>query len=155
MQTAEPLEGETDTGRQWYVANTYHRREIRAKSEVENLGFKTFLPMEIYRARLNLRRTVVKTKPLFPRYLFIKFKIEKSPWGYIMQCSAIRRMLEAGGKPRAVPGELIKSLRGAEEIGLFDQTTAHLRMDPGDDLLIIEGPFTRCMGIIEDIGTFL
>jgi len=137
------------SGPAWYVANTFNHRERRAKAEIAKLGFDAFLPIERYRAKISSRRTVEKERPLIPQYVFVQFDINKDGWELINRADSIRRLLDMDGIPRAAPTDFVEGLQNALQIGLFDQTTAHLRMDEGDELEVLDGPFK------DFIGTFI
>ncbi len=138
------------SGPGWYVANTHNNREKRALAETIKLGFEAFLPVERYRAKINSRRTIEKEKPLFPQYLFVRFDINRAGWGLIAEEDSINRLLEVDRIPCSVPDDFVNGLRGAEELGLFDRTTAHLRTEVGDEFEILEGPFGEHIGAFID-----
>ena len=133
-------------GPAWYVANTYRGREQRAGEEVEGLGFEVFIPVEKYRAKVNSRKTIEKTRVLFTQYLFVYFDIDRDQWGQIARADAVRKIMGSCQTPRAIPDEFIDSIRNAENMGLFDKTTAHLRMSDGDEMEVLDGPFTGLVG---------
>ena len=137
----------------WYVINTYFRRENRAFQEVRNLEFITdtgeqlSMPLETYFAKRSARITIKKQRPLFTRYIFVRFSLNLPSWGLIPLCNSVRGVLDHDGTPQPVPDGFVARVKSAEEMGLFDQTTAHLRMSPGDRVEITEGPFANQIAV--------
>jgi transcription antitermination factor NusG len=63
-----------------------------------------------------------------------------------VECDSVKCLLQTDNIPRAVPDDLIRDLGNAEEMGLFDQTISHLRMEEGEEMRVLEGPFAEFVG---------
>jgi len=57
--------------KKWYVVATKPRKEAVAALNLKNQGFCIFLP-QMRRTVRHARRTLVRTIPLFPTYLFLE-----------------------------------------------------------------------------------
>ena len=60
---------------QWFLIYTKPRQEERAKENLENQGFETFLPMIAFEKIKQPK--LYSLKPMFPRYLFTQYNAEK------------------------------------------------------------------------------
>jgi len=100
------------------------------------------MPEEVYwRTRSGKRTKEAASRNLFPQYLFVRFSINDPTWGKVLEADGMRSLLQMDAIPRAIPDAFIERMRSALDLGLFDQTTQHLRMEPGDQLEILDGPF--------------
>src|SRR5690349_23061473 len=66
-------------GERWFAVNTQPFAEARAQRNLENQGFRTFMPRRRKMLRHARKLTTVEA-PLFPRYLFISFDPRRDQW---------------------------------------------------------------------------
>ena len=92
----------------WLLVYTKAREEERAKKNLEQQGFETFLPMISYQGREKKINSMIT---MFPRYLFVKFNIENASWNRIKSTRGVSHIITFGDKPSIVPFEIIKYLR--------------------------------------------
>lgn len=130
------------SGVSWFVVRTNIKCEFRAEMGLKAQGYKTFLPVEKVWIR-HARRKSEKVRPLFSRYLFVGFDPNKTAWTPIRETDGVESLLvSVSGIPSPVPMKAIETLRGAIEVGVFDETrTGWQGAKPGDPLLLVEGPF--------------
>lgn len=131
-------------GRAWHVVYTVPRGEFQARDSINSAGFPVFLPIErrkIYRRR---KRVMVEA-PLFSRYLFARFDIEREDWGAIQSADGVVTLVLNNQVPVRVPDAAIDKLRLAESMGLLDRTAAP---KVGMAVLATEGPFVDWVGKI-------
>ena len=76
---------------QWFLIYTKPRQEERAKENLENQGFETFLPMIAYEKIKQPK--LYSLKPLFPRYLFTQFNKEKNNWVHIKSTRGVSHIV--------------------------------------------------------------
>lgn len=129
----------------WYAFRTEIKAEKRAQSGIEALGFNTFVPSE-RRIIIRRRRKVEHERPLFARYGFVKFDIEKDEWGPIKSVDGVESLLGGNLMPVRIPAQQIESLQLAQKYGLFDRTKPVLPFKIGDKVEIGEGPFAGFIG---------
>ncbi len=127
-------------GDAWYVVYTTVKGEFRARLALEAQGFTVFLPVEKRWVRHARRKTQVM-RPLFSRYLFVRFDINRDHWYAIKRTDGVEGILTNNSIPVRVPAAAVEDLRQAQAIGAFDQTTAVLRLKEGDPVRIASGPF--------------
>lgn len=132
-------------GRAWHAFRTNIKCEYRAKIGIEILGFETFVPLEQKYIRRRGFRVKVQN-PLFSRYGFVKFDVEKDDWGPIKEVDGVEDILRNNQLPVRVPAQEIEKLKLAQTYGLFDRTKAPLPFKPGTDVEIGEGPYAGFIG---------
>jgi transcriptional antiterminator RfaH len=132
----------------WYAAYTHARKERWARTNLWELGFEVYLP-EYQRERRHARRTDVVTRPLFPRYLFVR-----PPPGQAFAATnaatakGIVDLVRMGRGYPTVPNQMIdeiKSREGDEGFVHFGRSP----LNPGQAVRIVAGSLRDHLGIFE------
>jgi transcription antitermination factor NusG len=125
----------------WFVVCTEVKAEFRASEAARAKGFTVFMPIE-KRWKKHARRKKESLLPLMPRYFFVAFDPNKEGWTVLLSINGVEGVLSsATGVPIAVPAEIVEDLQLIESMGQFDETKAVSRMQPGDKLKVVKGPF--------------
>jgi len=66
----------------WHIIYTQTYKEKYLDYQIKNLGLKTYLPL-YKRSVSHSRKVIEKTYSLFPRYLFVKFDVNKSTYNHL------------------------------------------------------------------------
>jgi len=132
--------------RQWYVVHTNPKQEERANSNLVAWGVETLY------AKLKARRhneftgvPTYITQPLFPRYLFAKFKREQL--SKILFTRGVHDVVCFGDGPACVSEEIIDVIRGRIDQNGFVKLNNDLK--PGDRVVISAGPLKNLIGVFE------
>jgi transcriptional antiterminator RfaH len=132
--------------RQWYVVHTNPKQEERANSNLIAWGVETLY------AKLKTRRhneftgvPTYITQPLFPRYLFAKFKREQL--SKILFTRGVHDVVCFGDGPACVSEEIIEVIRGRIDQNGFVKLNNDLK--PGDRVVISAGPLKNLIGVFE------
>lgn len=100
------------SGPRWYAVTTKHGRTHSAMLSVEALGFRSFLPWVAW----PLPKGAVHLRPMFGRYLFVRFDAELDPWGAINGLPCVERptvlYTTDPYRPTPVPDRLIDRIYG-------------------------------------------
>jgi transcriptional antiterminator RfaH len=129
----------------WYVIHTHTKQEDRACSNLMVLGVPIFNP-KIRARRYNQFITVPTyvTKPLFPRYIFAKFKMNKL-YQKICFTRGICSVVSFGESPAPVDEEIIALIQSnIKEDGfvrIYEEIT------PGDKVIVEDGPLKNFAGV--------
>jgi transcriptional antiterminator RfaH len=107
------------TAPRWHVAFCAPHGEKNVIREVNDLGYETFAPKEKIR-RWRRRRRQVFERPLFPRYVFVKFSAANDQWGRISAAKDVVEILSNDGKPVPVPEGFTEQLQQLQSSGIFD-----------------------------------
>ena len=133
----------------WYVARSLPHKEHSAKQRLIAQGFRTFLPMQVRTVR-HTRRLMTVCRPVFPRYLFVRFDPMTTQWRSINGTIGVDRLIMRGDEPEpAQPGvveSLINSVDDCDRL-LFRQT-----LKRGDRVRLLCGPFAEQLGVLERLG---
>src|SRR6185503_3188304 len=132
--------------RQWYVVHTNPKQEERANSNLVAWGVETLY------AKLKARRhneftgvPTYITQPLFPRYLFAKFKREQL--SKILFTRGVHDVVCFGDGPACVSEEIIDVIR--ERIDQNGFVKLNNDFKPGDKVVISAGPLKNLIGVFE------
>lgn len=127
-------------GDRWICAVSEPRQEIVARQSLDDLGFRTFLPLLTTDSPI----TGYRTMPLFPGYLFLHIDIS-SCWQQARYAPGVRRLLGSADSPSVVPRGVIDELR--ERCGPQDEIIVSLRPRKGERVKILSGSFQGWEGI--------
>lgn len=133
-------------GALWYVVQTQPRAESQAISHLEMQRYIVFCPR--YRRTIrHARKTKIALAPLFPSYIFTRFRASHDQWRSINGTRGVVRLLMQDGIPQPLPSGVVEGLQAKLRAdGTFDWTSA-LRV--GDEVRIIDGPFAELLGTLE------
>jgi transcriptional antiterminator RfaH len=99
--------------RQWFVATTHQAQEKRAKSELENQKFETYLPMCVAEWA-----KAPKVKPFLPSYIFIGLDPVCERWRAVYSTLGVKSVISSGERPQPVADWIIDSIKQREVYGL-------------------------------------
>lgn len=132
----------------WYVVQTRRGDEERADVNLRRQSFRTYLPRYL-RVRVQARRRDVVARPLFPNYLFVQLDLHSDRWRTVNSTFGVRTMLGAGGRPMAVPPDVIDKIRRREDEQGYVVLNAGQTFREGDRIRIIEGPLSEMEGLFQ------
>ncbi|MGB3830658.1 MAG: transcription termination/antitermination NusG family protein [Mesorhizobium sp.] len=133
--------------KKWYVVATKPRKEAVAALNLKNQGFCIFLP-QMRRTVRHARRTLVRTIPLFPTYLFLEAS-SAGRWRSVNGTFGAKRIIASDDGPLAVERGFVEALKtkvGAD--GIIDFSSGFKR---GDCVELVDGPFARQIGSLVDL----
>ena len=127
----------------WSILTVRTRSEMEAASLLTEHGLSVYVPQQkrlITPRRAKRQREVLK--PAFPSYLFAQVPLD---WWY-----RIRSVKHVSGwlsgpdhKPLAVPDKVLRRLMEREKMGELDDAKLGMRLQPGDLLEVLFGPFAH------------
>ena len=137
-----------ETSEKWFAAQTKTNGHYKAQKNLENQGFKTFLPL-IETSKRSAKKFITKSIPLFPGYIFVSFSMSNLNWRSINSTLGVKKLVESNKIPQCIPQEFIASLkhRCDKEGKLVGEETLNV----GAKVRIVKGPFTEMIGTIEKI----
>mgnify|MGYP006090980357 CR=1 FL=1 len=122
----------------WFLVYTKAREEERAKKNLENQGFETFLPMIAYE-KISQPKSY-SLKPMFPRYLFIIINVERDNWHLIKSTRGVSHVVLFGSKFAAVPNAVIEFIKTrVNNHSIVKQKVTRQLFQKGDKLVIKKG----------------
>jgi transcriptional antiterminator RfaH len=134
--------------RRWFVAYTQPQSETKAAFHLRRQGFEVYLP-QYQRLRRHARRRDFVNAPLFPRYLFVAFDLERDRWRAARSTVGVADMICNGDRPVVVPEQIVAQIRAREndkgQIILGKLTP----FNAGEKVQILIGAFADCLGIFQ------
>ena len=125
---------------QWFLIYTKPHQEERAKENLENQGFETFLPMISYEKKSQTKS--FSLKPMFPRYLFITVNAERDNWHLIKSTRGVSHLVLFDNKFAAVPNAVIEFIKTrVNNHSIVKQKVTRQLFQKGDKLVINKGIF--------------
>ena len=132
--------------REWYVVHTNPKQEERANSNLIAWGVETvYAKMKTRRHNEFTGVPTYITQPLFPLYLFAKFKREQL--SKILFTRGVHDVVCFGDGPACVSEEIIDVIRERIDQNGFVKLNNDLK--PGDKVVISAGPLKNLIGVFE------
>ena len=128
----------------WYVLHTKSRFENVVNDGLNNKSVEVFLPKVQVRSKRRDRKAMI-TVPLFPGYLFVKTDLSPHNHLEIVKTTGAVRLIGTKDGPVTVPQPAVESLKIMVEGN--NQVSTGYRLENGDPVIVIAGPFTGVSGI--------
>lgn len=129
----------------WYLLQCKPREEVRARENLENQGYNTFLP-EMISSKKTKQGFKESKSPLFPGYLFIKLNSTVDNWAPIRSTRGVNRLVSFGQTAAIVPSEVIQNIK--KQIQHQDPNKTY-PFSKGDKVTISSGPFKELQAVFE------
>ncbi len=129
----------------WYVVRTLPRRETGAKAQLENQGYRVFMPNRLKTIR-HARKFRTALSPLFPQYLFIELDLAVHRWRSVNGTLGVSGLVMSRELPQPVPPGIVEAmLVAADRRGLLrvDQS-----LKAGERVRLTAGAFAEQLGIL-------
>lgn len=121
----------------WYVIKTKPKKETDVLAQLARASHELFLPQI---------RGLVKLKPLFPSYLFIRTNFEDI-YRLVRFTRGVSKVLGTGEGPQPIPDLIVETLRERTKDGsLIEQD---LLFKVGDEVKVRRGILKDLVGMIE------
>ena len=125
---------------QWFLIYTKPHQEERAKENLENQGFETFLPIIAFEKIKQPK--LYSLKPMFPRYLFTQYNAEKNNWVHVKSTRGVSHIVVFGKNLTKVPNPVIDYLKSkVDDNDVLKLQTTRKTFQKGDELVIKQGVF--------------
>ncbi len=135
----------------WYVVHTQPHGEERVRLNLERQGFEVYLPKYL-KHRRHARRVERVRRPLFTRYLFVRFDPERAQWRSINGTFGVAHLVAHGNEPIPVPNEIVDAIQARHNdddvVVLHPADSFRL----GQKLEIVNGPFAWHTGLFQRLS---
>ena len=145
--------------KKWYVIHTYSGFEQKVKQSLEerlqSLGLadrveQILVPTEEV-VEIRGGKKKVSSRKFFPGYLLMEMEMDDELWYAIKDTPRVSGFLGEHNKPIPIPEReveaIIKQMKG-ETI----KPKPKVAFEKGENVRVIEGPFTNFMGAIEEVN---
>ena len=106
----------------WHIIYTQTHKEKYLDYQIKNLGLKTYLPL-YKRSVSHSHKVIEKTYSLFPRYLFVKFDVNKSTYNHLKKLHGLEKFIRSDSKLVTIRDEIIKKIKDKEDEGGYVDIT--------------------------------
>ncbi|HWD58314.1 MAG TPA: transcriptional activator RfaH [Stellaceae bacterium] len=147
-EIASPLPRRLDEGARWYAVHTLPYGELRAQEQLENQGFRTFLPKRHKTVR-HARKLRHVDAAFFPRYLFVGLDLDRDRWRSVNGTYGVASLVMQSGRPHPVPRGVVEALvasADARGILLFGE-----RLKVGGTIRLLAGAFAEQLATLESM----
>jgi len=131
---------------QWFAICTHSKQEDRAYQNLQAASVECFNP-KIKECRRNRFGSATQiARPLFPRYIFARFSIQR----LLRQVSYTRgviRVVSFNSNPAPIDKEIIELLKA--RVGSDGFLSVGEAFKPGDEVRIKDGPWKALVGVVE------
>ena len=141
----------------WAVAQTHPQAERWAQSNLQRLGYVTFLPLYASRVRDRVVQTLTRIveRPLFSRYLFVQHD-NPDLWRPIREAPGVASVLTNGNRIQYVNAGAVEALQATED-ARRSPMPRNAQYRPGVACTPRDGPFQGLPGVVlstqDDIAT--
>lgn len=137
-------------GPAWYAVQTHARAEFKAHDHLRRQNYQIYLPRHAKTIR-HARRTQQVLRPLFPRYLFVSLDLTAQGWRSIRSTIGVTDIVCFGDYPASLPPGFIEGLKSQEDERGHIRCAPFKRLRFGDPVVVLNGPFSRLVGICESM----
>jgi transcription antitermination factor NusG len=131
-------------GLEWFALYTRHQHENAVARALSNRGIEAFLPRYNVVRRWKDRNKQLRL-PLFPCYVFVHSSLDRK-FDILSSAPGIVGLVGSEGRPSAIPGDEIESVRRAVESKF--QVEPHPFLICGDRVRVKFGPMEGAEGIL-------
>ncbi len=146
--------------KKWYIVNTQTGCEALAKSAIEervkslkleeNFG-DILIPAENVVELVKGQKTT-RSKKFFPGYIFVQMYLNDDTWHLVRNSSKVTGFV-GGGKNRPPEVPEAEVLRVTQQMaGMAEKPKAKIRFGMGDNVTVVDGPFSNFTGTVEEIN---
>ncbi len=144
--------------KKWYVVHTYSGYENKVKSALEEkvravgkegLFGDILVPSEkVVEMAKGVKRTT--SRKFFPGYILINMDLNDESWHIVKGIPKVTGFVGGQEKPPAVSDEEIEKIARQMEEGAV-RPKPKVLFDRGENIRVIDGPFTNFTGIVEEV----
>jgi transcriptional antiterminator NusG len=148
--------------KKWYVVHTYSGYENKVKEmleerikayKMEELFGEVLIPTEdieeIIRGKKGDKQVKKSTRKFFPGYLLIQVDMNNETWHLVRNTPRVTGFIGGKTKPIPIPDDGVDELLSKIKDGKL-RPKMLMNFEKGDDVVIVEGPFSNFNGIVEE-----
>ena len=143
-------------GKNWYVIHTYSGFEEKVKLNIEDASGKKGLGDKIGKILIPTERVIElragkkreSDKKFYPGYILVEMDLDDETWHLVRSTPKVTGFV-GGSKPVPIPDEEVKVIIQQLEKGPSQQIKTQFQK--GENIRIIDGPFTNFVGYIDEV----
>ncbi len=143
-------------GKNWYVVHTYSGFEEKVKEAIEDKVKRKGLQDKIHRVLIPTEKVIeIKggkkreaDKKFYPGYILVEMELDDETWHLIRGIPRVTGFV-GGTRPVSLPEEEIEVI--LQQIERAPQQPPKTQYQKGENVRIIDGPFTNFIGVVDEI----
>lgn len=142
----------------WYIVHTYSGFEQKVKTNLEDriktlgqeeLFGKVLVPMEkVVELKKGQKKT--SSRKFYPGYIMVQMELNEETWHTVRNTAKVTGFVGGGDMPAPVPDEEAERIIQQMEEGI-SRPKAKYHFEEGDEIRVIDGPFSNFQGIVEEV----
>ncbi len=142
----------------WYIVHTYSGFENKVKRNLEE-RVKTLGQEDLFGRILVPTEQVVELKKgqkktssrkFYPGYILVQMILSDETWHTVMDTAKVTGFVGGGIKPSPIPDAEAEVILRQMEEGV-SRPKPRFRFEEGDDVRVVDGPFSNFQGIVEEV----
>lgn len=144
--------------KKWYIVHTYSGFEERVKKSLEervkilgqeDLFGEIIVPVEqVIELKKGQRKT--SQQKFYPGYILVNMVLNDDTWHTVMGTEKVTGFVGGGRNPLPVPEEEVEKIKKQMQEGM-ERPRPKYRFEEGDEVRVIDGPFTNFQGVVEEV----
>jgi transcriptional antiterminator NusG len=143
-------------GKNWYVIHTYSGFEEKVKLNIEDTSGKKGLSDKIGKILIPTERVIElragkkkeSDRKFYPGYILVEMDLDDETWHLVRSTPRVTGFV-GGTKPVPIPDEEVEVIIQQLEKGPSQQVKTQFQK--GENIRIIDGPFTNFVGYIDEV----
>lgn len=142
----------------WYVVHTYSGYENKVKLALEERISSSSHPEKFGEILIPTEQVVelvkgkrkTSSRKFYPGYILVQMELAEDTWHLVKDTPKVTGFLGGHDTPSPVTDEEAEQIIAQVEAGKLKPQPKYL-FEPGDEIRVIDGPFTNFTGTVEDV----
>ena len=142
----------------WYVVHTYSGYENKVKQTLEDRIASSAHPEKFGEVLIPTEQVVelvkgkrrTSSRKFYPGYILVQMELAEDTWHLVKDTPKVTGFLGGRDTPAPVTDEEAEQIMSQVEAGKLKPQPKYL-FEPGDEVRVIDGPFTNFTGTVEDV----
>ena len=142
----------------WYIIHVYSGFEAKVKKNLEERIAASSFPQKFGEVVVPTEQVVelVKGKrkttnrKFYPGYILIQMELDEDTWHLVTSTAKVTGFLGGRDKPVAISDKEAEQILNRMEAGKANPQPKYY-FEPGDEIRVIDGPFTNFNGTVEEV----
>ena len=143
----------------WYVIHVYSGYENKVKNALEERIASSLHPAKFGEVIVPTEQVVelVKGKrktshrKFYPGYILVQVELDDETWHIVNSTAKVTGFLGGREKPASISDEEAQQILSRMEAGKLKPQPKYF-FEPGDEIRVIDGPFTNFNGTVEEVN---
>lgn len=143
----------------WYVVHVYSGHEQKVKKALEEKIETSRYPEKFGEILIPTENVVElvngkkkeSSRKFYPGYILVRMHLDNETWHMITSTPKVTGFLGGKNKPAPISDKEAQTIIEKMQIGK-DKPQPKFYFEPGDDVKVIDGPFSNFNGIVEDVS---